>query len=298
MPLQADLEARQAFLAAVPAEVRAALAEVGDLDERLAGILAAARNSTAELDDAPGFLAFVGERLGAEGSAQGELERLHVGDLALSYGCCRGHAASIARFRAEYLPRIRAFAARGGALADLDDTVEETLVRLLVPPAPGALPGLAKYAGRSSLATWLRVVVTRNAQRAAQKERGRRGHEVTEIADRALGEDDPWLAQMKATYRVAFKQAFRSAFQELDPAARNILRYEHVDGLNLDRMAVILGVHRATVARRRQAVREELLQRTRGHLGVLLGLSPGEIDSVMRLIESHLDASVSRLLAG
>jgi hypothetical protein len=56
-------------------------------------------------------------------------------------------------------------------------------------------------------------------------------------------------------------------------------------------------VHRATAARWIAKLVEKLLEDTRARLQVALDLDASELDSVLRLIQSCLDASIGRALS-
>jgi RNA polymerase sigma-70 factor (ECF subfamily) len=90
--------------------------------------------------------------------------------------------------------------------------------------------------------------------------------------------------------------AFATALADLPRRERTILRQYHVDGLSIDELARLHGIHRATSARWIAAARADLVQRVRGHLRAALSLDDRELDSVIGLVRSRLDLSLSRLL--
>lgn len=66
-----------------------------------------------------------------------------------------------------------------------------------------------------------------------------------------------------------------------------------MERLGIDEIAGIYRVHRATAARWLARIRERLYTGTRTELMQRLAVDPREFDSVMRLIRSRLDASIS-----
>ncbi len=86
------------------------------------------------------------------------------------------------------------------------------------------------------------------------------------------------------------------ALGDLSHRQRNVLRQHTVFGVTIDGLAVMYRVHRATAARWLDGAREALLAGTRRELMARLHLSPGTLDSIMRLIESQIEISVRRLL--
>ena len=91
-------------------------------------------------------------------------------------------------------------------------------------------------------------------------------------------------------------QASREAIAELDAEDRTLLRQQIVDQLSIDEIGAAFGVHRATAARWLQRARGALVTATRGRLAARLKLTVDQIDSVIRLVQSQLDASVIRYL--
>jgi RNA polymerase sigma-70 factor (ECF subfamily) len=109
--------------------------------------------------------------------------------------------------------------------------------------------------------------------------------------------DDPELTYLKAVYRTAFREAFAAAIGSLEARDKSLLRQHLVDGLTIDELAPIYGVHRATAARWVASARELLLQRVRREFAERARVSDRELRSVLRLVESRLDLTLQRLLA-
>ena len=61
--------------------------------------------------------------------------------------------------------------------------------------------------------------------------------------------DDPEVEYMKRTYANEFKASFADALKQLGPREQTLLRYHHVDGLNIDEIGAIYRVHRVTAFR-------------------------------------------------
>ncbi|HVK72228.1 MAG TPA: sigma-70 family RNA polymerase sigma factor [Kofleriaceae bacterium] len=215
-------------------------------------------------------------------------------ELALALACARGEPAALAAFDRAYLAAVPA----GLAHMKLDpalvaDLVQDVRTKLLV-AAPGARPRILDYAGHGTLRGLTQVMA---ARAALDHLRARHRHQPDDdIAALAAAGDDPELAFLKATYRDAFKAAFTAAAADLDARDRNLLRLHHLDGVTLEQLAAMYAVHRATAVRWLADVRKRLLAGTRAHLRTSLSVSADELDSIMALIGSRLDASVRRLL--
>jgi hypothetical protein len=74
------------------------------------------------------------------------------------------------------------------------------------------------------------------------------------------------------------------------------LRYQYLDGLNLEQIGTIYDASRATVARWRAKARAQLLAETRKVMRDDFNVPLEEFDGAIRLIESAMDVSLSRLL--
>jgi RNA polymerase sigma-70 factor (ECF subfamily) len=102
---------------------------------------------------------------------------------------------------------------------------------------------------------------------------------------------------VKAEYRAAVAQAMHEGAQALEPGDRHLLRQHFVAGLSIDQLGAVLGIHRATAARRIQRAREQLVAETKRQLAVKLKLPEIELDEVLGLVMSRLDVSIAKLLA-
>ncbi|MFO0636492.1 MAG: hypothetical protein U0168_26990 [Nannocystaceae bacterium] len=61
-------------------------------------------------------------------------------------------------------------------------------------------------------------------------------------------EGDAALDVVRARYREPFVAALRAAVAGLDARGRTLLRLHYVDGLGIDRIAPLFGVHRSSIA--------------------------------------------------
>ena len=84
--------------------------------------------------------------------------------------------------------------------------------------------------------------------------------------------------------------------RELAPEQRNVLRMSLVEGLSVDELAPVFGVHRATAARLLQRARDAVSEGTKRRLTERLSLETSELESILRLVRSQLDLSISRHL--
>jgi RNA polymerase sigma-70 factor (ECF subfamily) len=168
--------------------------------------------------------------------------------------------------------------------------------KLLVAGADGRVPAIADYGGRAPLSAWLRVA----AIRAALNLRRGKANQVEPDHDRELaglaGADDVALDAIRARYRPAFEAALARALAELPVRDRTLLRLRWIEGVGLEQLATMYGVHRATVTRWLADCRAQLAERARAILADELGATSRELDSLAELVRSQLHISVVRLL--
>ena len=69
-----------------------------------------------------------------------------------------------------------------------------------------------------------------------------------------------------------------------------------LDGLTIDEIAPMYGVHRATAARWIASAKQDVLARTRKQLMTELHLDAGEVDSLIRLVQSRIELTDESLL--
>ena len=102
--------------------------------------------------------------------------------------------------------------------------------------------------------------------------------------------------RLRRTYAREFREAFAAAITELAPEDRALLRQHHIDGVGLDALALLHGVHRATAARRLAAARETIFLKVRRRLLHDLNVGNATVDSILRIVQSDLDLSIDRIL--
>jgi RNA polymerase sigma-70 factor (ECF subfamily) len=157
---------------------------------------------------------------------------------------------------------------------------------------------ILEYSGRGSLGSWFRVVVLRVASNRRRDD----GKPRAALSDGAIEDElvpalDPELAIIQRRYKDSFDEALRLAFASLTPRERLLFRMHYIDGLNLDRMGLVLSVHRATIARRLAAAREAVLERTMSLLADQFQFDAAEFRSLLRVVRSALDVSLQGILS-
>jgi RNA polymerase sigma-70 factor (ECF subfamily) len=292
------------FLDAAPAAMRPVLEAITDLDRRLWAIVAEGRAAWPSFAlDARDVVAFVARQATTE-LADAALDGLRPADLYLACACARQVPGAVAAFDRDYMREVDVALTRmrigPPRLHDVKQLVRQ---RLFVgggtagqPAGPGKI---AEYGGRGDLRRWVRSVAVRTCLNELRK--GRREILVDDeqlIAQHAIAPDDPEIEYMKRTYAQQFRAAFGEALAQLGAREQTLLRYHHVDGLNIDEIGAIYRIHRVTAFRWIEKAKELLARSTLEILRGRLQLPANELDSVLRMIRSQLDLSLVRHLGG
>jgi RNA polymerase sigma-70 factor (ECF subfamily) len=292
------------FLDAAPAAVRPALESIADLDRRLWTLVAEGRASWPDFAiDARQLVEFVARQLTSE-HADAALDGLRPADLYLACACARGVHGAIAAFDRDYMREVDIALSRmrvgDSRLKDVKQLVRQRLfVGGGTAGAPTSAGKISEYGGRGDLRRWVRSVAVRTCLNELRK--GKREVLVDDdhlIAQHAISADDPEVEYMKRTYANEFKVAFGEALGQLGPREQTLLRYHHVDGLNIDEIGAIYRVHRVTAFRWLEKAKEQLVKSTLETLRARLKLPASELESVLRMIRSQIHLSLVRHLGG
>jgi RNA polymerase sigma-70 factor (ECF subfamily) len=244
------------------------------------------------LDEAR-LVTFVGERLTGDDLATA-LAAAAAGDLALAGACTFGEPTAQAAFD-RVLTEVDAAGASVGATKDLVAEVKQMLRLQLLVPKDGKPAGIAGYRGKGPLRGWVRITATRELIRH-KKKRARETPLLHSLDQLITSRLDPALEAVKAEYRTEFAEALREAIGDLGAEDRTLLVQQIVHGASIDEVGAAFGVHRATAARWLNRARAALVAATHKRLAERLKLPVEQMDSVIKLVQSQLDASMIRYL--
>jgi len=206
------------------------------------------------------------------------LAALHLEDLALASACADGSDTAWEHVIAEYRPGLyRAADALdpGGGARDLADSLYAELFGLT--ERDGERRSHFRYFhGRSSLATWLRVVLS---QRYVDRVRGQRrldpipGDDSAMAIPAAIANIDPTRSRFLAIMR----RAVIAAVAALAPRDRLRLTCYYAQDLTLSQIGRTLGEHEATVSRHLTRTRRAIRAAVEHDLGSRERMSEAEI---------------------
>jgi RNA polymerase sigma-70 factor len=198
------------------------------------------------------------------------LESLHAADLALAIGCRDGDADAwrylVATYRAPIDAFARAVLGNSSRASEIADSLWADLYGLRSSDGARRSP-LEHYGGRSSLMSWMRVVVTR-----LEADQWRATHRMEPLDERrdgngtvADGTDSP--DPDRARLIGALERSLGQALNALAPDDRLRLSYYYVQNLTLAQTAALLGEHESSasrnLARARTAIRDRVTRTLR-----------------------------------
>lgn len=274
------------FLAQLPEERRAAFLALPRLEAELERLTQAGSSAWPQLQMKEDFfLGFLAHSLPA--SAASHLADLRAGDLWLScaFGAGIVGASEIldTQMMAPIQSALHKLRTPEPVVADILQDLRRRLVEM-----QQRVQERQGYSGRGDLAGWLYVCAVREAGRRREKASK---EQVLEDAGAALlpsADEDPEMAYIQMTYKRELQQAFREALASLTSKERNLLRYYFLDGMSIDKIGALYGVHRATAARWVNTAREQLCQKTRAIACRRISLSEEGFERVLGLIASQI----------
>ncbi len=222
----------------------------------------------------------------------------HAEDLALAWACGRGDAAALRAFEEQLAPvAARAITRVDADPGFVDECVQQVRTRLLLPDGDRP-PRILGYGGRGPLVGWVSVAAVRVALSVLRASRRQAARDETLWSEAVLFPSglSPDLQHLKERYAPQLGEGLRKACAELDERDRAVLRLYFAEGLNIDKIGKVYGVHRATVARWINRTKAALTERMHAIMHEQRGVPIDELASIDRLVRSQLDISLGGLL--
>jgi RNA polymerase sigma-70 factor (ECF subfamily) len=254
---------------------------------------AAARWPEIELEGAP-FDEYVRQRAAALGEREPAPGRVppQIESLFLCCACARGDQAACRVFQQTYVTVVRRAIARIEPDRHfVDEVAAQVFDKLLVGPEPR----VTRYSGRGELSAWLKVVASRAAIDAKPRRAGNDEEPLPSTAELVMSMS-PESMVLTRTHAQNITDALQSATARLDLKEREILRLHYADGLNIDEIGALHGVHRATVARWLQRARATIDSAVREELLAKHGLDAAEVASLIHGTSGILQETLRALL--
>ena len=219
-------------------------------------------------------------------------KKLHLRDLYLTCGCVQGCETAWQtldiRYR-KFVIDLARFCYRQGA--DNEEIADAVLVSLCLPDRSGRRR-IASYDGRSSLATWLRVIVVNRAINQQNEQRIVSEESSAEVPDaRALADVESSL--YAGRYHKALEDSLTEALRGLTERDRLMLLWRYEENMPLGKMAKLLGIHQSNVTRQLVHLQTRLRQAIVCALSEHHNLSPSAIAECLSDTVDNPQLSVS-----
>ncbi len=226
-----------------------------------------------------------------EGDENEHLAQMRAPDLLLAMKCAEGDRAAIELFERRCFEEVAFAHARIKPKVTVDEAKQMMRDRLFVAKK------IEKYGGTGDVRGWFRVTVVRQLLNVAT-----RAPKETTLEERLLealpaAANDPELEHARRLYTPVVTEALSEGIAKLERRERALLRLAVCDGLGIDAIGELYGVHRATAARWIAGAREKLEANVKDVLRGRLGAGEESLASVLRLVGSQVEISLRGHLA-
>jgi RNA polymerase sigma-70 factor (ECF subfamily) len=223
-------------------------------------------------------------------------QRAHASDLFLATACAAADRRALQHFERAFLPEVADYLAARHRTDSTADEIRQLLRERLLLAADREPARIGTYSGAGPLGAWLRVAavrVARNLERATKREAPLDEVHLRDARDHA---PDPELDYLKARYRREVALAFEETLAGLSSDERNVLRLYFLDGMTVTAIGSTYSVNASTITRWIAKARATLVVETRRRLAQRFKLDPDALQSLLGLIESRFDVTLSRVL--
>jgi RNA polymerase sigma-70 factor len=226
-----------------------------------------------------------------ESMAMNFARKLYLRDLYLACGCVHKRNRAWAAFDAHYrkfIGDLVRFSYRHGT--DNEEVADSVLVSLYFNDRSGR-QRIASYDGRSSLSTWLRVIVTNRAINDRNEKRLSTDDEVGDVADsRALTDVEYSLRADR--YGKVFSEALSQALRDISDKERLMLLWRYEQNLPLGEIAQLMGIHQSNVTRQLLRVQAKIRISVIRSLSSHFQMTPSAIDECLTNVVENPQLSI------
>jgi RNA polymerase sigma-70 factor, ECF subfamily len=228
----------------------------------------------------------------------GALAAVEAADVYHCCACLHGDTAALETLERTHLATVPAFIAHLDHSGDFVQEVSQLVRHKLLVAEEGTAPKLAQYLGHGPLHSFVAVVAQRTALDLLRKQKRMPVLEDSALERYLSSSADPAMTLVKARLRSQFEEALKAALGRLSLRERTALRLTLIAGLTLDKVAAMYNVNASTVSRWLTGAREQLLDDMKAFLKERRNLDPAELESIVRLVRSQVDVSLSGILGG
>jgi RNA polymerase sigma-70 factor, ECF subfamily len=225
------------------------------------------------------------------------INSLHGDDLYLAFACAQHSPQAWDRFTNSYRGYIHNLAAFVSPVKCVGYELAENILADLFFPDRSGRSRIASYNGRSSLATWLRVIICHRAI----NERARKFNNMTQLdnlCEKADGEAvrSIEMALRSSRYRSLIRDSLEHACGELTDRERLLLLLRYEKGLQLGQIGRLFGLHQANITRQLGRVQAKIRQSFESTLIHKYKLCQAAIDECLSEIAENPAYSIFTLI--
>jgi RNA polymerase sigma-70 factor, ECF subfamily len=222
----------------------------------------------------------------------------HLASVYLCCACALQRPTGLRTLEEVYFPAVRAAIARARVGADVvDDVLQTVRERLLVEPKVR----IATYRGNGPLCAWLGVIANNAVRdRVRSRREPQSAHETywsRRRTEPVLVESPEWVSLSRERVGLV-ESALLRAIRGLETKQRRLLHLHFVDGLGIDTLGQLFGIHRSSAARRINRILAHLAhtihQQLLAHDGLL---EAREFEELMPGLCGNLGTELATLLA-
>ena len=189
------------------------------------------------------------------------ISSLHGDDLYLAFACAQHSPQAWDRFTNSYQRYIYNLAAFVSPVKCMAYELAENILADLFLPDHSGRSRIASYDGRSSLATWLRVIICHRAI----NERARKFNNMTQLDDLDEKADEEAvrsveMALRSSRYQPLIRDSLEQACGELTDRERLLLLLRYEKSLQLGQIGRLFGLHQANITRQLGRVQAKVRQ--------------------------------------
>ncbi len=218
------------------------------------------------------------------------LATLHFSDVVLCVACAKGNPTALSLLEMHFFKPLGATLARQHGSALAEEALQRLRTRLLVGEGN---PRIGTYSGLGPLKQWLKTGAVRELIRL-ERQPALAAEPDLDALEQLAADTTPEFDLAVAQNRVVFREVLGSVLGRLEPRERALLRRYFVDRQSIDALAQEWGAHRATMARRLQALRAHLHESLEHELQARFAATDSGLPSVLRAFRAQLDITLER----
>jgi RNA polymerase sigma-70 factor len=213
---------------------------------------------------------------------------LHGNDLYLAFACAKHSPQAWDRFTNRYRRYIYNLASLVSPVKSMASELAENIFADLFLPDCSGRSRIASYDGRSSLETWLRVIICNRAI----NERARKSNNMAQLDDLCEKADEEAvrgieMALRSSRYQSLIRDSLEHACGELTSRERLLLLLRYENGLRLGQIGRLFGIHQASITRQLGRVQAKIRQSFESTLMYKYKLGQAAIDECLSEIAEN-----------